>query len=276
MKFVRINPISRSIVYLKPLSETGAELSIATGFLYQNDQDIFLVTNRHVVTGRNLQDNRVLSKTGALPHTIKSFIASIEKSTEGGGKSICRWIEYDIGLYEKSGKPLWYEHENNAVDVVTIKLEMKDEVEESLNPLNANKLHNFPIEISDDVFIIGYPVGITGGKKLPIWKRGSIASEPDMNIDDMSKIIIDTSTREGMSGSPVIARTDNMLVGKDGTIPEDEFFGAHYRFVGIYSGRLNSRDEEDDFTTHLGIVWKKEYLDQIFTKMALTVPKVEP
>lgn len=264
MKYIKINFISISTVYLKPLSETGAEFSIATGFLYQNNQNTFLITNKHVASGRNIQNNKVLSKTGVLPHTVRAFIASIAKSTDGEGKSFCKWIEHEIKLYDKNGKPLWHEHENCKVDVVAIKLEVAEEIKVTLRPLNANKLYDFPIEVSDDVFVIGYPVGITGGKKTPIWKRGSIASEPNLNIDDMSKIIIDTSTREGMSGSPVIARCDNMLISGDGTIPDDEFFGAHYQFIGIYSGRLNSRDEEDDFTTHLGVVWKKSYLEQIF------------
>lgn len=39
---------------------------------------------------------------------------------------------------------------------------------------------------------------------FPVWKRGSIASEPLFNINLGPAILVDAVTRRGMSGSPVL------------------------------------------------------------------------
>jgi hypothetical protein len=57
-----------------------------------------------------------------------------------------------------------------------------------------------------DVFVLGYPFG-PGKTGLPVWKRGSIASEPDLVPQVENYLLVDTASRPGMSGSPVILRT---------------------------------------------------------------------
>ena len=43
--------------------------------------------------------------------------------------------------------------------------------------------------VTDDVFVIGYPLGLSGSSSvrgaMPIYKRGSIASEPELNYDGL-------------------------------------------------------------------------------------------
>ena len=58
------------------------------------------------------------------------------------------------------------------------------------------------------MFVLGYPKGISGGRGFPIWKRASIATEPDIQHDGLPKLLVDTATREGMSGAPVVAIAD--------------------------------------------------------------------
>jgi len=54
--------------------------------------------------------------------------------------------------------------------------------------------------------VLGYPEGMIGPGRSPIWKRGSMASEPKYNWRDKPGFLIDTATRNGMSGAPVVAR----------------------------------------------------------------------
>ena len=75
------------------------------------------------------------------------------------------------------GKSFWYHHpaHKNLVDVVAI-------------PLNANIPHvkrpipealehtNVIPTVGMDIFVLGFPLGIKANE-LPIWKRGTIASE---------------------------------------------------------------------------------------------------
>jgi hypothetical protein len=64
------------------------------------------------------------------------------------------------------------------------------------------------LKVAMDVFVLGYPKGIDGGGEFPIWKRGSIATEPGVHRGGPPHILIDTATREGISGARAIAIAD--------------------------------------------------------------------
>jgi len=109
-----------------------------------------------------------------------------------------------------------------------------------------------------DVFIVGYPFGPITGTPLPIWKRGSIASEPRMHIGGLRKVFVDAATRRGMSGSFVVAQ-HNGLFHPHG---KPSFFGVARRLLGIYSGRVWPSEDE----AQLGIVWHREEIDKTVEK----------
>ncbi|OYV31971.1 MAG: hypothetical protein B7Z81_13455 [Acidocella sp. 20-61-6] len=119
------------------------------------------------------------------------------------------------------------------------------------------------ILIGSDIFILGFPLGFAITGLLPVWKRGSVATEIDFDVNGLPSFIIDTATREGMSGSPVIARqfggyTDtnhNVIMGS----------GPANKFLGVYSGRYVGGIDE----AHLGIVWKAAVIDEIIDAPAL-------
>jgi len=48
----------------------GQTLASGTGFLVHNERHVFLVTNRHNVTGRNNETGEVISKTCGTPNEI--------------------------------------------------------------------------------------------------------------------------------------------------------------------------------------------------------------
>jgi hypothetical protein len=119
-----------------------------------------------------------------------------------------------------------------------------------------------------DVFVLGFPIGISGGWKFPIWKRGSIASDPSEDIDGLPLIFIDTATREGMSGSPVYVQTHYVpeQINSPSTIPKSAtqayFLVPKVRdFLGIYSGRVGN----DPFKAQLGTVWKQTAIEDVIT-----------
>jgi hypothetical protein len=71
----------------------------------------------------------------------------------------------------------------------------------------------------------------------------------------MPTMLIDCRTRQGQSGSPVLAFREGGAVSmSDGTTAL--FGGPVQRFLGIYSGRVN--DESD-----LGIVWKASAIAEL-------------
>jgi len=113
------------------------------------------------------------------------------------------------------------------------------------------------VTIGMDVFVLGYPFG-TGKTGLPIWKRGSIASEPDLVPHVESYLLVDTASRPGMSGSPVILRTYFIHVTQENEITATP--GAANKFIGVYSGRLHT---QDPLEAQIGMVWSATYIDEI-------------
>jgi trypsin-like peptidase len=237
----------------------GHELSIATGFFFQHNGRSFLITNFHVVSGVNPNTGTILHLGGAVPDALTLGVATTDSHSAGAKK--VRWTWRQLTLYTQGNgpKPVWTEHPTygRRFDVVAIPLGGLEET--SIKPANAPELELDLIQVYPgmEAFVIGYPRGMSGGGQLPIWKRATIATEPDFDIGGLPRFYIDTATREGMSGSPVYAQEVGYWLPEGETDPEKGTIGKGRRFVGVYSGRLGA---EDEFKAQLGIVWKESAL----------------
>lgn len=240
-----------------------SELAIGTAFFYLYEGKSYLITNWHNVTGREPDTLKCKSKEAAIPTHLQ---IRIPYSVQYGSEFRMTWRNHTLPLYEDEGdcprKAVWYEHpqHRHKVDVVALPLGVLEE--SSVRPANDPELDLVKIILSPglDVFVLGFPKGMSGGSGLPVWKRGSIASEPSVNVDDLPKIFIDTATREGMSGSPVYAQRIGYWTPED--VPESietTVIGQGRRFLGIYSGRVGN----DTFLAQLGVVWKPSAIEEI-------------
>lgn len=160
-------------------------------------------------------------------------------------------IEKDLPLYDNDDRPLWLMHpvHKRKIDVVALPLEEPD-AETDYCPINTQPRETeLLIAISMDVFVLGYPFG-AAPPGFPVWKRGSIASEPQLAELTNNHFLIDTSSRPGMSGGPVIRRSWGAHVKEQAAVSITA--GEATRLVGVYSGRLRTRDP---FEAQLGMVW---------------------
>jgi hypothetical protein len=267
MQGIPISVPSFSTHYLRMIPfGSDAVMSTGTGFIYEYEDELFLITNGHNITRTNPEQTRRLTDTAAYPVKIKS-------KTRMGTKEIpeaCFLTDFfEISLYkdDEYKEPEWYVHPEKGylIDVVAVSIGKKDSFPEHIKffPINKYKFNdNFQPIIADDIFILGYPFNLSGMEELPIWKRGTIASEPSLDMDDLPKIFVDTASRSGMSGSPVIMKRTGVhnKVGKE--IKDDTIFGTITNFIGIYSGRIGA---ENEFKAQLGIVWKKEVIEEILS-----------
>jgi hypothetical protein len=240
----------KSLLIIPRANET--DLGAATAFIAAHGNKHFLVTNWHVAAGRHPEHGKVLSKTGAVPDEL------IVMHNVAG--SLGQWRGLREPLYDDAGRPLWYEHPTHGrrVDVVALPLtETAGAQLYAYDPSNPGP--GVIYGPSDDLSIIGFPFGITGGGSLGIWVQGTVATEPDLEFNDLPCLLIDSRTREGQSGSPVIAyRTSGyqtadsmMLTGQ----PTEQF-------VGVYSGRISEQSD-------LGFVWKVTGLLEILNGQQL-------
>lgn len=253
---INAHVLSRTSLFIEILSGEH-KLGIATGFTYKREDQNFLITNWHNVTGRDPISNQL--KNSELMEPTSLVVWFHHKIDEDKFS----WRPMQCQLHDVAGNPEWLEHPTHGsrVDVVAIPIRLSEDMK--LFPINEIEFSDFRVEVSQDVFVLGFPKGVAGSGKLPIWKRGSIASEPSANLDGLPKCLIDTATREGMSGSPVIVRFTGLYVKEPGKFAADDWLGQGDQFFGIYSGRII--DQTDELAAQLGIVWKAQVIDEILS-----------
>jgi Trypsin-like peptidase domain len=219
----------------------GHSLSTATGFVVERNGHRFLVTNWHVVTGRRPETKAVLSQTGGVPDEV--IILHNQVGAPG------TWVPRVEGLYDPSGDPLWREHpvHRHAVDVVALELTQLDDVDVYAHDPWASS-PGVATGVTSGLSIVGFPFGITGGGGLGVWVQGTIATEPSLDFDGMPRFLIDSRTRPGQSGSPVLAYHAGGALPMQGG-GTTVFGGPVEQIVGVYSGRISDKSD-------LGFVWK--------------------
>lgn len=226
----------------------GQTLSTATGFVTEFDGRRFLVTNWHVAAGRRPDNGAVLSTSGGVPDEV------VVMHNQAG--ALGTWVPKTESLYEAGGTPRWREHpiHRRAVDVVALELAQLDDVDiYAHDPWNPGP--GLATGVTSGLSIIGFPFGITGGGGLGVWVQGTVATEPALDFEGMPRFLIDSRTRPGQSGSPVLA------YHAGGAVPMQDggttvFGGPVEQFVGVYSGRIT--DQSD-----LGFVWKAQALQEV-------------
>lgn len=248
-KEIIIDPLSL-VSLLITVKTNDQVLSTATGFVYSQAGRRFLITNWHVVTGRNPETGKVSSPTGGIPDTIEVIFQD--------EKGIGKWSKRLFALYRDDGSPIWIEHPaGRRIDVVAIPLDLMPSGY-ILNPLDASLANeDLVIYPGMSVFIIGFPLGFASHGAFPIWKTGHIASDHDLDYRNLPRFLIDATTRGGMSGSPVVARPSGPYsTAKGGVVLMSSRVPT--RFLGVYSGRVHPDSE-------IGMVWKPEVITQILS-----------
>lgn len=230
----------------------GQPLSTGTAFVVNTPtKGPHLITNRHNVTGRHQETGAPLSKTGGTPSDL--VIVHNHKASLG------QWVSRSEPLYV-NGNPRWIEHPTlgSKADFVALPLSQLADVE--LYPYDpANPGPEIQVGPADPVSVIGFPFGITAGGAFGVWATGFLASEPDVNFNNLPIVLVDCRSRQGQSGSPVLAyRAGGGVAMKDGG--SAIFGGPVERFIGIYSGRINAESD-------LGIVWKAEALVELLSTL---------
>ncbi|NSY48597.1 trypsin-like peptidase domain-containing protein [Agrobacterium tumefaciens] len=227
--------------------------SIGTGFYWRSAEKTYLVTNYHNITGLNPDTNKLMH--GWYPNNLQFSI--YREGTSNGKISLAERLDVAISLYTDANTPVWIEHPlGRGIDCVAIKVS-----DDAKGLIHTNDYHfdaRLNAYVGMDCTIIGYPKGLSADKDTPIWKRASIASEPFLSFEGKPIILVDTATREGMSGSPAVMRHSG-LFSPDGGIANDSVIGTVENFMGIYSGRL----ADDPMGVQLGRIWKGHVIDEV-------------
>lgn len=231
----------------------GHTLSTGTGFICLTQSgDPLLLTNRHNVTGRDQNTGRCLSPTAAIPDEmrINHNLASVLGS----------WTWKSEPLFRVDGTPRWIEHPKLGPKADFVALPLGDTYSVQVYPYDpANPGPTVAVSVSSVVSVIGFPFGLSVGGSMAVWATGFIASEPGVDFGALPTFLIDCRTRQGQSGSAVVAhRNGGAVAMEDGS--SAIFNGPTTKFLGIYSGRVNASSD-------IGIVWKASAIAELIATL---------
>ena len=250
-----INEISTKPVFIE-IYCNNLKIGTATGFQVHYMHK-YLITNWHVVSGKHFITNECIESHCAIPDklivTYKKYI-DFDKY---------EWVKQEIKLLNNDGNKLWFEHPKykHQIDVVAIPLEKYPSCQHCAERFELDT--NYSLNVTEPVFVVGFPLGYTvKGKDEPhaIWTSGTVASDPDVNIiinnTELPAFLIDSKTRQGQSGSPVIYYSEMGYDGHDRNDSKSIWGSPFMREIGIYSGRINKDSD-------LGYVWKWAVIKEI-------------
>lgn len=251
MDKILISDLSAQSIYIETTAD-GKTLSSATGFIVLNDNKPYLITNWHVVTGKNPETQEYLID-GYYPDELVVF--------HHVKNQLGRWTKQVEQLEDLAGKPRWIGHPRGSqIDVVALPLSIIPSIDNTIQlyPFDLSLAYtDLVIEPAMPVSIIGYPFGLSI-ERWPIWKTGHIATDPDLDYGGRPAFLIDATTRPGMSGSPVVVRMWSGFRNRAGTYRVA--CGQTTRFLGVYSGTIYD-------TSEIGRVWRPQVIDEIFSSI---------
>ena len=217
------------------------QLTAATGFLFQREERLYLVTSRHVF---------IDTPSGHQPDRIEIVLHS-------DTQDLVRYSSASIPLYWR-GQAAWHQAGDQGGDIDVAVIELASSIADTIAPGRRFSMSQLAsrqddLSIGDPVVIPGYPLGFYDTvHQLPVTRSGTVASAYGIRFQGKGFFLTDSRTHRGSSGAPVLARKRE-LSGDRG-----------WRLVGIHSSRLDmsSRDALLDESLGLNCAW---YADVLLT-----------
>lgn len=218
-------------------------LSSASGFFFERDGRLFLVTNRHVIIDK----------------PSNHFPDSLEIELHINAENLTESIGFLIPLYSDDGKTLWRQATDASgdVDVAVIELDHSAlpptvlyrafSVANLYDPLN-------PVEIGSQLLVVGFPLGFHDTlHHLPLVRQALCASAFGLRFQGKGYFITDARTHRSSSGAPVVMRNFSSDPAQ-GDLP--------WILLGMHSARIDMvpRDFQLDEALGLNCVWYADIL----------------
>jgi hypothetical protein len=218
-------------------------LTGASGFFFEREGRLFLVTSRHVL----------------LDEPSKHFPDRIEIGLHTDIENLTRSIGLSVLLY-RYGKSIWRQGKDAGgdIDVAVIELERAALPEKvALQCFTPSHLQRSleDVEVGASLLIVGFPLGFHDAlHHLPVVRQAAIASSFGLRFQGLGYFLTDARTHRGTSGAPVVMRS-----GTDGQMP--------WKLLGVHSARMDmgGRDLQLDETLGLNCAW---YADILLTLTA--------
>jgi S1-C subfamily serine protease len=226
-------------------------LTNASGFLFEREQRLYLVTSRHVV----------------IDEPSQHFPDRLEIELHTDAHHMAESTGFSMLLYE-DGKSVWHQGRDGAgeIDVAVVEIDRQalppTMVHRAFTPAHLPDLNDVDVEVGRPLLIVGFPLGFHDTlHHLPVARQAIIASSFGIRFQGEGYFLTDARTHRGTSGAPVVMR----LPAAPGATAHDDLPWA---LLGVHSARLDmgNRDLEADESLGLNCAWYADIL------MTLTDP----
>jgi hypothetical protein len=219
-------------------------LTGASGFFFERDDRLFLVTSRHVL----------------IDEPTQHFPDRIEFEVHTDADDLTRSTTLSVLLYD-AGKSVWRQGSDGGGDIDVAVIELDRVVLPRTMVIRSFTTDHLPrslreIEVGETLLIVGFPLGFHDVLyHLPVVRQAAIASAFGIRFQGRGYFLTDARTHRGASGAPVVMR--------------DETLGPHlpWRLLGVHSARMDmaGRDVLLDESLGLNCAW---YADILLTLTA--------
>ena len=219
-------------------------LTNASGFLFERDDRLFLVTSRHVL----------------FDEPTKHYPDRLEIELHTDPNNLATTTGFSMLLY-REGKSTWRQGKDSAgaIDVAVIEIERAalppDAIFHCFTPehlLDADE----SVEIGTSLLIVGFPLGFRDElHRIPVARHGIVSSSFGLRFQGEGYFLTDARTHRGSSGAPVVLRV---------AVPHAALGELPWRLLGVHSSRVDikTREVDEDEALGLNIAW---YADIVLT-----------
>lgn len=189
----------------------------------------FLVTNKHVISNKNLIYIRLKSKNSNKLHTVP----------------------VDLIV---NGEKIYREHSNPQIDIAIIQISgdfLKQnnilfcgfDIDE--NAMTSSVLRKNGIDEGTLIYMLGFPMGLVNENSLfPVCRLGCIARMNEAQINDTKNFLADIQNFPGNSGSPIINKIEiNTLEGTK-NLNKTVLIGIVHSYIPYQETLLNTQTNQ--------------------------------
>jgi len=219
-----------------------SQLTNATGFFFERDGRLFLVTSRHVFIDE--------------PNDHRPDRIEIELHTDPD--NVAESTRFSIPLYEEK-TAAWRQGIDSAgeIDVAAIEIDREKLPEETLMHAFTPEHLQDPggqVEVGTSILVVGFPLGFHDTlHHMPVARHAVIASSFGLRFKGEGYFLTDARTHRGSSGAPIVMRV-NRRNSPDEDLP--------WMLLGVHSARLDvgTRDLKLDEALGLNVAWYADIL----------------
>ena len=217
-------------------------LTNASGFFFERDGRLYLVTSRHVV---------VDAPSEHFPDRLE-----IELHTDPD--NLAASTGFSIPLY-RNGNSIWRQGADSAGEIDVAVIELERTALPATTVYRAFTPGHLPgprdrVEIGSSLLVVGFPLGFQDTlHHMPVARHAVVASSFGLRFQGHGYFLTDARTHRGTSGAPVVMRAAD---------PGPLLGDLPWMLLGVHSARLDvgTRDLKLDEALGLNCAWYADIL----------------